>query len=407
MAFGWLKKAVKSAGKGIGKVAKGAAKGVGKVAKTTVKVAVAPVKVAAKAGRTIGKTLGKVPVVGAGLKGVFDLTVNAPFQVAGQVASGERIDKVAVNALKAHVRSVQAVAPYAQTVISVVPAVGPGINGAIGAGLALASGQPITKALAEGVKSALPGGPLAKSIFSATQSVIEGKPLSAVAMNALPLGASEKKGLQVALNVTTRIAKGERVDKALLSQADNALKLLPKDALKAFQVGTAVAEAQRLQKIAVQHVNPAALDKLKAGGNQIIRSSPVLSSASAILKSSASKAGYEVGTAVMATKQPQPFHVAAIRTTLNPQQKAGFDVAVAAHTGMVKYGKAVPATATPAQKLGYLVTRGISKTTTAPAIVKVVKTNPATKAGTEKAIQHIEEKPTGLWKKFKIWLLGE
>ena len=402
MAFGWLKKAVKSAGKGIKKVGKG----VGKVGKGALKVAAAPVKLTAKAGRTVGKTLGKVPVVGAGLKGVFDLTVNAPFQVAGQVASGTRIDKVAMNALKAHVRSVKATAPYAQTVISVVPAVGPGVNAAIGAGLALASGQPISAALAEGVKSALPGGPLAKSVFSATQAVVQGKSPINVAMSALPLDANSKKALGMAVDVTSRIAKGQRVDKALLAQADKALTLLPKDVTKAFQVSAALTEAQRLQSIAKKHVSGTALNKLKAGGNQIIRSSPVLASASNILKSSGSKTGFEVGTAVMATKMPQPFHVAAIRNTLKGDQRAGFDVAVAAHAGMVKTKAKAPANLPPSQRLGYYVTQGVSATKTAPASVKVVTKNKATAAGADKAIQKIQQKP-GLWKRFKVWLLGE
>lgn len=395
MAFGWLKKAVKSAGKGLGKVAK-----------TTVKVAVAPVKLAAKSGRTVSKALGKVPVVGGGLKGVFDLTVNAPFQVAGQVASGERVDKVALNALKAHVRSVKATAPYAQTVISVVPAVGPGVNAAIGAGLALASGQPISAALAEGVKSALPGGPLARSVFSATQSVIQGKSVITSALNALPIDTQAKRGLGMAIDVTTRLAKGQRVDKALIAQADKALSMLPKDVTKAFQVSAAVTEAQRLQQIASKAVSGTALSKLQAGGNQIIRSSPVLSSASSILRSRASQAGFGVGTAVMATKSPQPFHVAAIRGTLQGQQRAGFDVAVAAHAGMAKTHAKTPPNLPPSQRLGFYVTQGISNTATAPAIVKVVATNPATKAGADKALVQLSEKPEGIWKKIKVWLFG-
>ena len=394
MAFGWLKKAVRSAGK---------------VAKGAVKVAVAPVKLVAKAGRTVGKTLGKVPIVGGGLKGVFDLTLNAPFQVAGQIASGVRIDKVALNAVKAHVRQVKAVAPYAQTVISLVPAVGPGVSAGIGAGLALASGQPITAAITEGIKSALPGGALAKSVFNVSQALVEGKSIPSAAINALPLGSKEKQALRIGLNVTIGLAQGKRVDKVLISQADRALAILPKDTLKALQIGSAVGEAKRLQKIAGKHVSAAGLNKLKSAGNNVIRSSPVLSAASSIIKSPAAKAGYQVGAAVMATKKPQPFHTAAIRSKMKPgAQRAGFDTAVAAYNGMAISRLRTPIKATTsAQKLGYFVTKGISKTSTAPKIIKAVKTNPATKAGTAKAIEEIQAKPTSLWRKFKIWLLGE
>lgn len=385
MAFGWLKKAVRSAGK----------------------VVTAPVKLAAKAGRTIGKQLGKVPVVGGGLKGVFDLTMNGPFQIAGQVASGQRLDKVALNALSSQVRSVKAVAPYAQTVISVVPGVGQGISAGIGAGLALASGQPISQALLEGVKSAVPGGALAKSLFDAGQAVVEGKPFASIVLSGLPLDANAKKGLAVALDVTSRLAKGQRVDQALIAQADKALILLPADARKALTIGTAMGEAQRLQKIAAQHVRIPALNALKAGGANIIKASPLLASAGSILKSDAAKTGYSVGMGVLAVKNPQPFHVAAIRGRLNDSQRAGFDMAVAARSGMVRTRMSAPSSLSPSQQLGYYATRGVSPgVKSAPAMLKAVQSNPATKAGANIAVRQIQTAKPSLWKRIEIYLFG-
>lgn len=390
MAFGWLKKAARTAGKPF----KAAAKVVGK-----------PIKLAAKAGRSVSRGLGKVPVVGGGLKGVFNLTLNAPFQVAGNIANGERIDKVALGALRDRVQAVRDVAPYAQTVISFVPAVGPGVNAGIGAGLALASGQPITKALAEGVKSSLPGGPLAKSIFSAAESAVQGKPFNQIVLSTIPLDGAAKKGVGMALDVTARLARGQRVDKALIAQADDALKLLPIDARNAFKVGTALSEAAKLQKIAANNVSSDALNRLKAGGANIIRQSPVLSSAGAVLRSSGAKAGYSVGVAAMATRSPQPFHLAAIRNRMQGEQRAGFDMAVAAHAGMVK--SRAPAAAPPSQQLGFYVTNGVSNTATAPAIVRAVRTNPATRSGANVAIQKIQATKPGRWERFKTWLLGD
>ena len=392
MAFGWLKKAVRSAGKGVKRVGK---------------VVTKPVKLAAKAGRSVSKKLGKVPVVGGGLKGVFNLTLNAPFQVAGQIASGERIDKVALNALRDRVQAVRDVAPYAHTVISFVPAVGPGINAGLGAGLALASGQPISQAMVEAAKSALPGGPLAKAVFDTSRAVVEGKPFNQIVLSTLPLDAQAKKGLGMALDVTQRLARGQRVDKALLAQADNAVQLLPADARNALKIGTALTEAQKLQKIAAQHVDPKALNALKSGGANIIKASPVLSSAASIIKTPAGRAGYEVGVAVMGTRKPQPFHVAAIRARMNPQQRAGFDTAVAAHAGMVQTKMAAPRTAPPAQQLGYYVTRGVSNTSTAPAIVKAVRTNAATRAGASVAIKQIQTTKPSWFERVKTWFLGD
>jgi hypothetical protein len=385
MAFGWLKKAVRSAGKAVG----------------------APIKLAAKAGRTVGRQLGKVPVVGGGLKGVFNLTVNGPFQVAGHIASGDRLDRVALGALKSQVQSVQAVAPYAQTVLSFVPVVGQGVSAGLGAGLALASGQPITQAIMAGVKSALPGGPLAKGIFDASTAVIQGKPLDQIVLSTLPLDAQAKKGLGVALDVTKRLAKGERVDKALIAQADKAISLLPVDAQKAFKVGGALGQAQNLQAIAAKHVDVKALSHLKAGGMNIIKTSPVLASASKILTSADAKTGYSVAMGVMQHPNPQPFHVAAIRQRLNPTQRKGFDTAVSVRSGMAVTHMDAPKTAPPAQQLGYYATRGIVQTASTPTIIKAVRTNPATKAGASAAIQKIQAVKPSLWAKIKVYFLGD
>lgn len=392
MAFGWLKKAVRSAGKPF---------------KAPVKFVGRRIKDVAKAGRSVGRTIGKVPVVGGGLKGVFDLTVNAPFQVAGKIANGDRIDRVALSTLKSHVQSVKAVAPYAQTVISFVPVVGPGVSAGLGAGLALASGQPITAALAEGVKSALPGGTLAKGIFDASAAVVQGKPINQIVLSTLPLDAQSKKGLAMAFDVTKRLASGQRVDKALIAQADRAISMLPVDAQKSFKIGTALAEAKKLQSIAAHHVSPKALNALKNGGANLIKTSPVLSSATAVLKSPGSRAGYSVAMGVMQHAKPQPFHVAAIRQKLTPQQRQGFDFAVSVRSGMAASKLNAPKAAPPAQQLGYYATRGVVKTANTPAIIRAVRTNPQTNKGAAIAIKTIQAVKPSLWQRIKIYFLGD
>jgi len=113
------------------------------------------------AGREVGKVvkpiqtavgdvsneIGKVPVVGGLLQGVFDITYHAtmwPAELAvAVVIDGKRIDQAVLDDIKHQVRSFQQVAPYAQMVISVVPGIGPGVSAALSAGLALAEGQSI------------------------------------------------------------------------------------------------------------------------------------------------------------------------------------------------------------------------------------------------------------------------
>lgn len=223
--FGFLKKAVKS-------VAKATAGAVG----------------------AVGSTLGKVPVVGGGLKGAFTLTVGAPFSVVNAVVQGERIDRVALNHLKSQLAAVKAVAPYAQTVIGFVPGIGTGISGAIGASLALASGQNITDALKAGVRGALPGGPLAAAAFDVGAAAIQGKPLDELALAALPLSDDQKKIVRAGLATAKALAHGERVDATLFNQAQ---KLLPADAQKALTVGLALSHGQALQAVKAAGQMPA------------------------------------------------------------------------------------------------------------------------------------------------------
>lgn len=413
----WIKKAVKSAGKGIGGAVKGVGKGIGGAAKGVGKGVGGAVKGVrkgvggaikgvAKAGRTIGKGLGKVPVVGGGLKGVFNLTLNAPFQVADKVAKGQRLDKVALNTLKSQVNAVKDVAPYAKTVLSFVPIVGPGITAGLGAGLALASGQPVTKALLEGVSGLIPGGNIARQAFNVGKAAVEGKGLDKIALSALPIGNAEKKALEAGLNAAARVARGERLDKALLKQADKALGALPADARKALQIGVALGQGQNLQKIAIKNLAPEALSKLKVGGTNIIKESAVLKSAGHVLGSKAERDGYSVGVGLMQHKKPQPFHTMAIRSALKPAQQKGFDMAVAARVGMVKTKLKPPVKMSPEAQLGFYAMRGLSHTKSAPAIVKALQAPKApTRAGAAVAVQQIELSKPRWYQRLKSWLL--
>lgn len=413
----WVKKAVRSAGKGIGGAVKGVGKGIGGAAKGTFKVAKGAVKITrkgvggaikgvAKAGRTVGRGLGKVPLVGGGLKGVFDLTVNAPFQVADKVAKGQRLDRVALNTLKSQVQAAKDVAPYAKAVITFVPVVGPGISAGLGAGLALASGQPLSEALMEGVKGLIPGGALAKSAFNVGKAAVEGKGIDRLALAALPLGNAEKKALESGLNVAARIAKGERLDSALLAQADKAVGLLPKEVRGSLQLGVAMAQGKNLQKIAVQNLAPNALKNLKTGGINLIKSSPVLHSAGHILQDKAERDGFAVGVGLMQHARPQPFHTMAIRGALSPAEKKGFDTAIAARHGMVKTRFKPPVKMNPEQQLGYFTMQGLSATKTAPAITKAITRVPTVRAGAAVAVKQIEHAKPNWYKRLKAWLLN-
>jgi hypothetical protein len=214
-----------------------------------------------KIGKAIGKVasgaakgIGKIPIVGGGLKGAFNLTVGAPFSLASKVMQGQRIDKAFVGHLKDQVTAIKDVAPYVTTVVSLVPGVGTSISGAIGAGLALAQGKPITQALLEAAKSAIPGGALAKSAFDLGSAAIQGKPIDKALLSALPIPDAAKQALEKGLGVAKGIAHGERIDAALL---DVAIKALPPEAQKAVTTGLALGHGQVLQSIKAAGAMPA------------------------------------------------------------------------------------------------------------------------------------------------------
>jgi hypothetical protein len=372
--FGFISKAIKSAGKGIGAGIHAAASGVG----------------------AVGKLAGKVPVVGGGLHGVFNLTVAGPFQIADGIAKGQRIDKVALGQLKNQVSAIKEVAPYAQMVVQVVPGVGQGLSGAIAGGLALAQGQPITKAISEAVKNALPGGPLAKAAFDVSSSIVAGKPIDQVALAALPLPPAQKKALETAVASAKAIAQGKSVSAAAF---DAALKQLPADVQKAVSIGVAVGQGQNLQKIAQANVSVDGVANLGKLGASIANANPILKAGGQVLKGATSKQGFAIATGLMNSKGLQPIHVTAIRGKLNSDQKKGFDMALSAHIGLAS--GAVPKKGDAKAKFGYAVTHGMQG---APAnnktgMMKVIAADPTARAGAVVAVKQIQTKNSAWWRR--------
>src|SRR5258705_448106 len=186
----------------------------------------------------------KFPVVGKPLASVYGIAV-APRSLAEDLLHGARIDHALVHSFKAQVADLKTLAPYAQTVISFVPAVGPGVSGAMGASLALADGHPLSEAIIAGVKGAIPGGPLAQSAFSAATALAQGKRLDEAAVAALPIPESQKQALHTALSVAQKLAKGQKVKDVVLSEA---LSKLPPNVAKAVHVGIAVGHAAPIQR---------------------------------------------------------------------------------------------------------------------------------------------------------------
>jgi len=236
----------------VSSVAKGVAKATGVTAIT--KAAVKVTKVATNFAKgAVNATLGKIPVIGPLANSAVSI-MNAPANLVSAIASGERIDKAVLNNLKQALKDVKQIAPYAQMVVSLVPGVGTGISAALGASLALASGQNITDALKAGVLSAIPGGPLVQAAAGLAADALQGKNIAASVLNNLPISPAAKTALVQGLEAAKKIAKGQNVGKALL---DGALKQLPPAYQKAIQIGTAIGHAKSLQEAATNAVGAA------------------------------------------------------------------------------------------------------------------------------------------------------
>lgn len=253
--FSFVKKAASSVAKGVSNVAKGAVKTVSSAARSSASAVkgvakkVVPKAIQRAAAKVVNVAkqaasyVSKVPILGNVAKAAASLVL-LPQIAAVQLLQGKRIDHVAIDSLKSSVKSARTLAPYVQTVISVVPGVGQGISAGLGGALALAEGQSITQAVEAAVKGAIPGGPLAQAAFSVASGVMQGKPLDQIALNALPIGAAQKQLLARGLSAAKDLAAGKRVDQVLLDQA---LQQLPPQLQKAVQVGTAIGHAKSLQ----------------------------------------------------------------------------------------------------------------------------------------------------------------
>lgn len=280
----FFKNASRSAGRAIGKVEKSIT----------------------KASGDVSRKIGKIPIVGAPLKAVYDVTyhtMTAPVRMCVDVGvHHRRIDRVALGHLKETVADVKNVGQYAQTVVSLVPGVGSGVSAALGAGLAIANGKPIDKILIAAAAGIVPGGPIAAAAVTtgaslvraaatgkkvdlasigkmaadgvgaglglppaATQAIGAGvslagnlaagqkldRALTSAVVEALPLDGKVKAGINEASQLALDLGHGKRVDKALLARVQGVAKLLPTEGLgkevDAILKNTAKLPADKLQ----------------------------------------------------------------------------------------------------------------------------------------------------------------
>ncbi len=352
-AGAWVANAAKAAGKAIGTVA---------------------TAITSAAGE-IGHLLSEIPIIGPGLQGFYDWTYGAPFALADSLLKGERVDRALVDSYKSQLNDLHEMAPYVQTAIAFIPAVGPGMAGAISAGFAIADGKTIDAAMVEAVKGSIPGGALAEMAFDAGAAALQGKPVTDVLLSAVPIPDEAKTAIKAGMNIASDLAAGKPLDEALLAEGynqlpaegklavdtarklakgdiagaasgvvsaegknvaavfvDQASAMLPDSARQALNTGMAFGHATNLQAITSGTLTSAEFLTKMADNGRAIADSVVVNARSFVPP--AAQHAFDIGMGMMGHSISQ-HEFTTVRNALNDAEKKGFDTAAALQIGRV------------------------------------------------------------------------
>lgn len=239
----------------------------GNVIKKLGKAAKGVARTVSQAGKSIGKVMDAVnkvvPVVSVLSLTPMGMTMRYAKNL-GRIAAGENVFKVAGKLVKSGVNDVGKAMQLASTVVSFVPGVGTGVAAALGAAGALAQGRPITEALLEAAKGALPGGRIAAAAFDVASGLARGKNLSEAALSAarnqLPGGAAARAAFDTGL----ALAQGKKLQHAAMAAAGRLIPPSPFSAT-ALSFANKVASGENLQKAALSSAGNALLQRANAG----------------------------------------------------------------------------------------------------------------------------------------------
>jgi hypothetical protein len=357
----------------------------------------------------IGKGISKIPVLGKPLNAVFDIG-NSPTRLAGNIAAGKNVVQSVKDEIKANGRDIKTAGPYAQMVLSFVPGVGTVASAAIGAGLALANGQPISQVFIAGVKGAIPGGPLATATFDVVVAGVQGHNVAKAAVAELPTlianaptDKDTKAKMAMLLDVAKEISKGKQPDQ---KKYETALAGLPPEARNAAVAAVIVGQAAATQEHALKVVRPSILVQLRNKGSDIIAKSPIMTAGLTSLPNLDLADGFTIGTG-FASHRATTFEVVAIRAQLQGDRKVGFDLAMAYHIGSTSF--AIPGGLAPKLAFGLICTHGLTAVKDPrerARLAAILAVHPVVKAGLQQGVE-IHKSITGWrywWHRFLVWL---
>jgi hypothetical protein len=395
----WVGNAVKTAGKPIGAVAH-AVQG---------------------AEGAVGKEIGKLPVIGKPLHAIFDLgamELIGPSLAIGDALGGERLDKALLSSFKQELQDIKTIAPYAEMVIAFVPGIGPGVAGALGAGLALASGQSITQAMEDGIKDAIPGGAIAVAVYQVAKTGVAiakthkftlGDVASLGGAAAAAVGILPAEVQSQLENVLSPVCDAVSGVKSAVGQAEAALPglkgLLSAEAHKALQTGIAIGHAKYLQTIAMPALtDPGVRNRLMAQGQQVAATDQTVQAARSTLN--AGYNGFDVGVGLMRMAMtPHQFQV--LRGFFQGSDLVGFDLATSLHIARVS--QPTPTLGSTPANAGYLATLGMQGAPDASktAMMQGIATQPVIAGGAKAAVNHVAERRASWWARIVAFFTGQ
>jgi hypothetical protein len=272
---------------------------------------------------------------------------------------------------------------------------------------AIAKGNPLDKAITDGVIAALPIDNTIKQALTQASTVTldlaHGKRVDKVLLSQLdnvaamlPVDNALKDTLKTGVGSIKNLAAGKKPEDVLFGALQSGLgdtlvsmgaAHLPSDVQKAIKSGVAmgsgvVEQANRALQL-VQKVP----GKLVESGVQLAKSAPLFAEARKLVPTGGSY-GFDIGAGLM-QQQAKLFDIATMRNTLKPPDKIGFDLALSTRIGAVANPK--PATLSPAAHAGHAITMGMQSYAPAQKVVmmKAVQTNPSAAVGATEAVKAI------------------
>jgi hypothetical protein len=261
----------------LGKAATDVGKGVSKVGRAVPLLGtIAKLASRSPMGALVRATYGAVSAALRGrniFMGALDGLAGTPLfgalvQMGVGVLRGENLLAAAKMAAKAGIADVREAVRFAAMVAPFVPGIGTGVGAALGAADALASGQPITKALLAGVRGAIPGGAIAQAAFDTAAQLAQGKRLDqallTAARNRLPPGPA-----QAAFDTGLSLAQGKKIQDAMVQGAGRLLPASPYSA-DALSFARRALAGDNLGRAALSTAGNAVLRRVQQQGGDLV-----------------------------------------------------------------------------------------------------------------------------------------